>query len=211
MSLAIKVSRYGMNGGGGEVQRYGPITPTMVPSGIQRFGGPMMTRRMGPGGGSYGDPGFFDFLGGIAKKVTGVVSRLGIPFVSGAAGVARGLLGGQGPGMGPIGTGRGEFPVLLQQGGTPAGQPIQTGLGRRQAFFPGGATGMGEGCGQGHRPNKSGYWLNSGQYVEPGTVCVKRRRMNPLNPRALSKAMRRIESAKRATAVLGRITIRKKC
>lgn len=43
-----------------------------------------------------------------------------------------------------------------------------------------------------------------------GAVPRKRRRMNPLNPRAASRAMQRLVSAKRAASVLNRVTIRKK-
>lgn len=46
--------------------------------------------------------------------------------------------------------------------------------------------------------NKSGYFLKSGQYVAPGTKCVVNRRLNPLNPRALSRSMRRLSSARKA-------------
>jgi len=160
----------------------------------------------------YGDPGLFSFLGKAARGITGAVSKLGIPFVSGAAGIAAGLLGrGRvGPGITPLFS-PGQPLTLMQSRFQGPGQVPTPGIaGAAQRFMPGGATGF-EGCGNGTRPNKSGYWLKSGQYVAPGSVCVKRRRMNPLNPRALSKAMRRIESAKRATTVLSRITIRKKC
>lgn len=43
-----------------------------------------------------GDPGLFGFLGGIAKKATGFVSKLGIPGVSQVAGIAHGVLPGNG-------------------------------------------------------------------------------------------------------------------
>ncbi len=186
---------------------YGGPGVTRLPGGIQPRYGPMWAA---PGGPRFaGDPGFFDFVGKAIKGVTGVVSRLGIPGISGAAGLVSGFLGGgRGPGM----PGVQQIPLnLMQQGGTPAGMRKPGLLALGQQMVPGGETGMGAGCGQGYRPNKSGYYVNGGQYVAPGTTCVKRRRMNPLNPRALSKAMRRIESAKRATTVLNRITIRKKC
>jgi len=163
----------------------------------------------------YGAPGLFGFLGKVVKTGLGVVSKLGIPLVSGAAGIAGGFLGGRagaGPGLPGVVTPTvsrftGTMPISLAQ----AGQvPVRGFRGMVQRAIPGGATGM-EGCATGTRVNKSGYWLQSGQYVEPGSVCVRTRRMNPLNPRALSRAMRRIESAKRATSVLSRITIRKKC
>jgi len=185
-------------------------TTTYGGSGFQRVPmGGVGTMTIGPGGVIQGDPGFFSFLGKAARGITGVVSKLGIPIVSGAAGVASSFLGGGGPppAVGPGFRGFGPAGIPLAQ----AGQIPTPGVaGFMQRAVPGGATGM-QGCGNGTRPNKSGYYVQGGQYVAPGTVCVKRRRMNPLNPRALSKAMRRIESAKRATTVLNRITIRKKC
>jgi len=216
VSLAMAQSRMAAGGGGsrGDMGGYsfGPPAGTTTYGGagtFARMGGGMIGSRIGPGGTFEGDPGLFSFLGKAARFATGVVSKLGIPIVSGAAGVAAGLLGGgRGPGLpGPaISQFRGPMIPLQSRMQIPA-----PGIaGAVQRAIPGGATGM-QGCGNGTRPNKSGYWLQGGQYVAPGTVCVKRRRMNPLNPRALSKAMRRIESAKRATTVLGRITIRKKC
>lgn len=52
--------------------------------------------------------------------------------------------------------------------------------------------------------NRSGYYTSQG-YVPPGAKCVPNRRMNPLNPRALNKAMRRIVSAKKAANFLNKI------
>jgi len=217
MSLSMRASRYG---GAGTILRGGgpPAgTTTYGGAGFERFAGPMAYGR-GPmgmaGNGMYGDPGLFGFLGGIAKKVGGFVGKLGIPVVSGIAGTVAGLIPGPaGPGMpgpGPSMAARafgGQRPILLAQ----AGQiPTPGVVGAAQRAFPGGATGM-EGCPQGMRPNKSGYFLRDGSYIAPNTVCVKIRRRNPLNPRALSRSMARIESAKRAASVLSRITIRKKC
>jgi len=223
MSLVMRASKFG---GGNPILMGGPGMPvagttTFGGSGYERFRGPMAYGRGGMAGdrGMYGDPGLFGFLGKVVKTGLGVVSKLGIPLVSGAAGIAGGLLGGgmAGPGLPGQVTPTvrrfgGVMPISLAQ----AGQIPTPGIaGAAQRFFPGGATGM-EGCGAGFRPNKSGYYVQGrgggeGVYVEPNTVCVKSRRMNPLNPRALSRAMRRIESAKRATSVLSRITIRKKC
>jgi hypothetical protein len=39
---------------------------------------------------------------------------------------------------------------------------------------------------------------------------VKNRRRNPLNPKAASRAISRLESAKRAVKDLGRVSIRKR-
>jgi len=219
MSLVVRASKFS---GGQPVLIGGPGLPvagttTYGGSGFERFRGPMAYGRGGmAGNGMYaGDPGLFGFLGKVVKTGLGVVSKLGIPIVSGAAGVAGGLLGGggfSGPGLpGPVTPTVSRFggvmPISLGQ----AGQVPAKGFGAAiRRAVPGGETGM-EMCTTGYRANKSGYFLQSGQYVEPGTVCVRKRRMNPLNPRALSRAMRRIESAKRATSVLSRISIRKKC
>jgi hypothetical protein len=54
----------------------------------------------------------------------------------------------------------------------------------------------------------AGYHLNRHAYYDAkgyhgvGTVCVKNRRRNPLNPRALSRAMSRVKSAQRAVRCL---------
>jgi len=63
----------------------------------------------------------------------------------------------------------------------------------------------------GYHWNKSGYFLQSGEYVPPGTKMVKNRRRNPANPRATSNAITRIKGAKRYAASLSSISIRKKC
>ena len=193
-------------------------TTTFGGSGYERFAGPMAYGRgpMMAGNGMYaGDPGLFGFLGKVVKTGLGVVSKLGIPIASGLAGTVSGFIPGQpfgaGPGLpGPVtptvSRFAGPMPISLQ---TQMQVPTRGFRGAIARALPGGATGM-EGCGAGFRPNKSGYYAG-GQFVAPGTVCVKSRRMNPLNPRALSRAMRRIESAKRASSVLSRITIRKKC
>jgi hypothetical protein len=87
-----------------------------------------------------------------------------------------------------------------------------------QRFIPGGQTGMmpavatgGIGSPAGYHVNKSDYFLMDGTFVPAGSRWVKNRQRNPLNPRAASKAISRIEQLKRATARFSRITIRKKC
>jgi len=216
MSLSMRASKYG---GGQPILMGGPGLPvagttTFGGSGFERFRGPMAYGRGAMAGdrGMYaGDPGLFGFLGKAIRTGLGVVSKLGIPIASGIAGTVAGFIPG-GPGLpGPVtptvSRFAGPMPISLQ---TQAQVPTRGFRGAIQRAIPGGATGM-EMCTTGSRPNKSGYWLQSGQYVEPGSVCVARRRMNPLNPRALSRAVRRIESAKRANNLLNRITIRKKC
>ncbi len=58
-------------------------------------------------------------------------------------------------------------------------------------------------CPAGCHPNKSDYFLKSGSFVPRGTRCVRNRRRNPLNPRALDRAISRIGSAQNAVARLG--------
>lgn len=73
------------------------------------------------------------------------------------------------------------------------------------------ATGMAGACMQcppGFRPNKSDYFLMSGEYVPVKSRCVKIRRRNPLNPRALSRSIARVKSAKNAAKMLSNVTIR---
>lgn len=52
--------------------------------------------------------------------------------------------------------------------------------------------------------NKSSYFLKDGTRVEAGTRCVANRRRNPLNPRALSRAMSRVQGAQKAIKSLVR-------
>lgn len=101
----------------------------------------------------------------------------------------------------------GRPPIVVQQVPTPGvGGAIER-------FLPGGATGFqpAGGCPAGFHPNKGGYFTQAEGFVPKGTKCVKNRRRNPLNPRALDRAIGRITSAKRASAKLGRITIRSAC
>lgn len=66
-----------------------------------------------------------------------------------------------------------------------------------------------DGAPKGYRLNKTSYFLRDGTFVPKGTKWVRVRRRNPLNPRALSRSISRISSAKKAANKLGRITIRK--
>ncbi len=63
-----------------------------------------------------------------------------------------------------------------------------------------------QGCPVGYHFNRTTYYTAKGR-VEKGTRCVKNRRRNPLNPRALSRSMSRIHSAKKAAHFLDRIQI----
>ena len=66
---------------------------------------------------------------------------------------------------------------------------------------------------RGYVKNKSSYYRRdpqSGQtvHVPAGTVWRRRRRTNPLNPRAADRAIRRLEGTKRATRAFNRVTIK---
>jgi len=60
----------------------------------------------------------------------------------------------------------------------------------------------------GYHYNKTSYFLKDGTFVPEGTKLVKNRRRNPLNPRAASRAISRLESAKKAVKRLDRITVK---
>jgi len=87
------------------------------------------------------------------------------------------------------------------------GRCEQTGLGGVIARgIPGGNTGflpapvtqatavagMTIACPQGYRPNKSSYYTKQG-FVQKGTKCVRARRRNTMNERALRRALSRVE------------------
>lgn len=63
-------------------------------------------------------------------------------------------------------------------------------------------------CPSGFRPNKSSYFTLAG-FVPKGTRCVRRRRRNPMNPRALDRAISRVDSGKRLQSKLAEITTAK--
>jgi len=162
--------------------------------------------------GAAGDPGL---LGGILGAFKGGLKNiLGGPaaVVSGAAGGFR--EGFKGPASSPVSpiappigapvsiasqvptngrmNGRRMVPVLPKPGVIP----------QFERLFPGGATGLevainGNGaCPSGSHPNKSDYFLKTGEFVAKGSRCVKNRRRNPLNPRALTRAVARIDAGK---------------
>lgn len=179
-----------------------------------------------PGIGYQGDPGIFGFLGKVAKGVTGAVSRLGIPGISGIAGLATGALGGI---LGRktakprqlVNAGRAVFAPRVMNGAPapptrfnpPFGGAPGAGfsVGGRRFGFAEGVAANGGPPGTGYHLNKSDYFLKDGTFIAKGSVWVKNRRRNPFNPRAIDRAIGRVSAAKRATARLGRITIRKVC
>jgi hypothetical protein len=147
-----------------------------------------------------GDPGFLGDLWKGAKKLVGGVVRGAVATVTGGplAGIraaTTSLIPSFAPrpaptvGMPGIGAvqpafGPGDFDGLPQQ---PVGTMLPGG------FLPGCQL-------KGTRPNKSGYYKQvvkgnpfSAVYIPKGSVCVKSRRLNVANPRALRKAIRRAQ------------------
>lgn len=158
-----------------------------------------------------GDPGLFGsigkFLGGALKTVGGIVGGpvgFGLKTIGGFAGGGPqvtspaprmitgrtvGRRGSQGPNQ------------LFGPGVTPFVGPPR----------PAPAGGVGLACPAGFHPNKSSYFMRSGEFIAKGSKCVPSRRRNPANARANDRAIGRIESAKKMAARLGRISIRKEC
>jgi len=203
--------------------------------GMARYGTAM------PGTGFQGDPGLFGFLGKAVKGLAGAAlgSIPGGSFATGFARTAAAkIFGSKRPSKG-FGSSSREWRRIqsaqLDPGDiariTRAGQRLGTlpvpavlkaprgfrGAQQTMPFQAGGsaATGMTLACPQGYHPNKSEYYVTSSQgtpsLVSVGERCVKNRKRNPLNPRALDRSISRIKSAKNVARKLGRITIRETC
>jgi hypothetical protein len=69
---------------------------------------------------------------------------------------------------------------------------------------------MGLCCPSGEHPNKTEYFLKDGTRILKGSKCVKNRTTNPLNPRAASRAGRRLRSAAKASKWLQKCKIPKR-
>jgi hypothetical protein len=173
-----------------------------------------------------GDPGILGSIGKFIGGVAGIAGKL-IPGPIGmVAGGVSSLLTGAGKPLNPsvnvasIYGARGftapqdpQFPQLPY----PLTAPIMP-LGRGNTTQGGTAGGTdwnssaretsGTPCGRGYHYNKSGYYSQRYGWVAKGSVCVKNRKRNPLNPRAASRAMARLSSAKKAVKALNRISIR---
>lgn len=152
-----------------------------------------------------GDPGFFGgLIGGIKGAATSLLTG-GNPITGAVRGAVEGSGGLPGRSRGRTQTpppmpGRGAMPVTRTPGLR----------GTAQRLIPGGKTGYqvnvqedGKiGCPGGYHPNKSSYFLMDGTFVPEGSKCVKNRRRNPANPKALDRAMGRLNSAKRLQSKL---------
>lgn len=172
-----------------------------------------------------GDPGLFgSIFGGIKKVIGGGLGLVGSIMpgpIGGIAKFAGGLIAGRPavttapapgyfpaplpsrppmPGVGTLG------PSSFGVGGVPSAP--QNGRAFPQAVDGGPPA-------PGYHLNKSGYYRRSPAgsivYVPPRSVWVRNRRRNPLNPRALDRALGRVGSAKNASKRLAGVTIRKTC
>jgi hypothetical protein len=167
-----------------------------------------------------GDPGFLkNVLGGIVGGVKGLITGGPTGAVIGAArGYASAATGKQPPGTNTTLPGPQIVPPARGLvGGPPGGVGIgyfpQGGGGVGMGYFPPGPGGGGPVgtmdpgqfgqfipglCGmKGTHTNKSSYFKQvpgnplAGVRIPKGTVCVKNRRMNPANGRAVARALRR--------------------
>lgn len=153
-----------------------------------------------------GDPGLFSFLGkalgGIAKIVSGgVKSALGLqPPVTISSQVPSIIAPRFPPVQGFSGLPGGFPPGPQQFGLININRPAPMGVDNVPSGIPS-LMAPGASCGKGFHLNKSRYVTRGGgtshyalglQLHERGTVCVKTRRMNVGNARALRRALRRV-------------------
>jgi len=139
---------------------------------------------------SQGDPGLFDF----ARKSLNFATRtaLGMTGFGGAAGAVQGARARRTNGVSAVSRPAVGPPTQV------ATVPRPGVVGAVQRFLPGGESGLMQvACPSGHRANKTSYFLKDGTFVEKGSRCVKRRQRNPLNPKAMSRAISRIDGGKR--------------
>jgi hypothetical protein len=186
--------------------------------------------KMGKVGGYQGDPGLFSFIGKAIGSVAGLAGKVLNP-ISTIANIGSVLtpskpqvLVHSSPSPGTRMT-SGSMPTLLSRPGVGSGISIGGPQGLQVGTFPapGVATTYPSSSGplvgsqqaaactvRGYHHNKSTYYTKKYGVIQKGTVCVKNRRRNPLNPRALSRALARLESAKKATSCLARYSVRPK-
>lgn len=156
-----------------------------------------------------GDPGLFGVLGKIGGAILNTAGGLLPGPVGGAAQAAGRVLSGGGGSRTP------QLPVYTAGFGPQQQAPrlphssTQVGPGGmiyKHTEYGGGITlpqGMNGGagtklaCPSGYHPNKSSYFLRDGTFVPEGSRCVKNRRRNVGNMRALDRALSRLNGAKR--------------
>jgi len=170
-----------------------------------------------------GDPGLFSFIG----KAVGGIAKLAGSVLPGPIGSIAKVVGNVLVPAKPIRlASQGSLPgvgITLPRAGTGVTFPVGAAApypGMVPSLFP--STGPspggqfaspqpGVGCDRpGYHRNKTGYFTKRYGFIEKGSVCVKNRKRNPLNPRALSRSLARLTSAKRAVRCLADYSIRPK-
>lgn len=145
-------------------------------------------------GGYMGDPGLFGFV----KKALGSIAKVGGKIIPGPVGTILGAAGGVLAGRRmtrslppPPG---GGFPVARKFTGVSVGGPrgINLGIARTQMVQASAQMVPGGDCPKGYHLNKSGYFTSAG-YVPPRSRCVRNRRTDYGNTRALRRADRRLK------------------
>lgn len=179
--------------------------------------------------GFQGDPGLLGFIGGAVRKVSGLVANTGLPGISQVGSVVNRVLTPTRPQIGTPPPPSFQVPGVGGRGGatrTTTGVQLPGGvvIGRRTESLGGqlniGPAGMGgpgtemvvangTGCPKGFRPNKTSYFLKSGEFVPAGSRCVRVRKRNPLNAKAFDRSVSRIVAFKKRTERAGRVTVRK--
>jgi len=139
----------------------------------------------------YGDPGLLGSIGNFLGKAAGAVGGF---LVGGPAGAVAGYTGASKL-LGGGGGGGQQYPVTMPTNLPAVPQPGVGGAISR--ILPGGQSGyVSAAKPAGTHLNKSGYWLKDGTYVPPQSRYVRNRRRDPMNPRALRRAIGRIDAAK---------------
>lgn len=140
-----------------------------------------------------GDPGLLGkIFGGIKGAVGGFLKGGPLGAIGGAIKGAAGAGGRRPPPLPQIRQIQAPVPYSWPQGPGTIMVPVPGITGGVQRLLPGGASGYeAAACPRGFRPNKSAYWLKSGERVEKGTKCVRVRRLNVANVRALRRGIRR--------------------
>lgn len=160
-----------------------------------------------------GDPGLFGGIWGAVKGAAGSVIRGGNPVSGAIGGAVSGWRGSSTRPSAPPGgipglrTGpSSNFALPFRQTGGGAQAPA--GVGGSRYGVPQDTSRVG-GCPPGKRPNKTGYYRRvNGQvtYIPPGHRCVKIRRRNSMNPKALDRAIGRVNGAKGIQSKLSEIS-----
>lgn len=140
-----------------------------------------------------GDPGLFGAIGGALKGAVGSLFSGGNPLIGAVRGGISGFRGDTRPAAPQVP----NLPVPIRPGpGLVAPPTTGTAVATRNGSYAVSPAGTKIKCPKGHHPNKSSYFLKNGQFVPEGSRCVKNRRRDPMNPRALRRAIGRVEAGK---------------